>query len=96
MRKCRNMEMGKCTCVFGVEKNACLLKSVIPVCPSGSVEQTVFHTSWHFHNPQLYFNVLLIFLFIGTHGTGLTIGNIASLVTKLKFVNGKGEVGFWP
>ena len=45
---------------------------------------------------QLCFNVLLIFLFIGTHGTGLTIGNIASLVTKLKFVNGKGEVSFWP
>lgn len=27
-----------------------------------------------------------------THGTGLTVGNLASLVTKLKFVSGKGEI----
>ena len=28
----------------------------------------------------------------GTHGTGLQVGNMATFITKLKFVSGKGEV----
>ena len=27
-----------------------------------------------------------------THGTGLTVGNLAALVTKIKFVSGTGKV----
>ena len=29
---------------------------------------------------------------VGTHGNGLGFGNMATLVTRLEFVNGKGEV----
>ena len=31
-------------------------------------------------------------LHVGTHGTGLTIGNIAALVTKLRIIDGTGVV----
>ena len=31
-------------------------------------------------------------LHAGTHGNGVEFGNLATLVTKLEFVNGKGEV----
>ena len=34
----------------------------------------------------------MYFTYAGTHGTGLTVGNLADLVTALKFVSGKGEV----
>ena len=31
-------------------------------------------------------------MYIGTHGTGLKHGNMATFVTKLELVSGKGEV----
>lgn len=37
-------------------------------------------------------NVFLLFALSATHGTGIGVGNLAALVTKLKFVSGKGEV----
>ncbi len=30
--------------------------------------------------------------FAGTHGTGITVGNIASMVTRLELVTGKGDI----
>ena len=34
----------------------------------------------------------MLFFYIGTHGTGLKHGNMATFVTKLELVSGKGEV----
>ena len=36
--------------------------------------------------------VCVCLLCIGTHGNGLKFGSLATLVTRLEFVNGKGEV----
>ena len=36
--------------------------------------------------------VCICVCFTGTHGNGLGFGNLATLVTRLEFVNGKGEV----
>ena len=30
--------------------------------------------------------------FAGTHGNGVEVGNLATLVTRLEYVSGKGEV----
>ena len=43
-------------------------------------------------NTTLCIIFMLMFSLTGTHGTGLTIGNLASLVTKLKMVDGTGTV----
>ncbi len=32
--------------------------------------------------------------FAGTHGTGITFGNYASMVTRLELVTGKGDILF--
>ena len=36
--------------------------------------------------------LLLLPLYTATHGTGINVGNLATLVTTLKFVSGTGEV----
>ena len=36
--------------------------------------------------------IVMCVCFTGTHGNGLAYGNLATLVTRLQFVNGKGEV----
>ena len=40
---------------------------------------------------SLYYLFLAI-LILATHGTGISVGNLASLVTKIKFISGNGEV----
>ena len=42
------------------------------------------------HN--LEFNIVFSGPTPGTHGNGMEFGNLATLVTGLEFVNGKGEV----
>ena len=36
--------------------------------------------------------LLHILILIGTHGSGITFNNIAAMVTRLKLINGEGEI----
>ena len=64
----------------------------------GSVSYTKVVTEVHREENQGQYSVIIIVLICNpyyktaTHGTGINVGNLAALVTKLKFVSGKGEV----